>query len=452
MRISFELVTSLQYELKATQRQLASFQSGQKYVAMKKEYDEERRRLQRQIKALQEEVHRLRLEQLRARQQWFESSDDMQAAYERKMRVLQAENERLYARSIKAETQRDAAYDEITQMSKENCLLATELEEEKGRNQKLKAQLNRDFENSSLPSSAQTIRKKKIQNNRETTGRKPGAQPGHPGHGRKKQSPTQTVFLKPSKEILDDPDFRKTGRTITKQMVNIQVCLNTIEYKADVYRNAKTGETYHAKFPGGVNDDVNYGSSVKAFLFLLNNDCCVSIDKCRDFLNHLTDGNLEISKGMISKLSKEFAKKSELLRRSAVSELFLHPVIHTDCTNTRVNGQSAYVFICASPKGPALYYARKTKGHAGVAGTLIEDYQGILVHDHENPNKNKIQTFSRGQLPAKIFGDKVWILFKVISLIRKNQQDCHLHFSISELPSCPFPFQALPALQTPVSK
>ena len=383
MRISFERVTTLQYELKAAQRQLASFQSGQKFVTMKKEHEKECRRLERQIKSLQEELHRLRLEQLYARQQWFESTDDMQAEYERQIRTLQAENARLYERSIKAEAQRDAAYDKITEMRRETYQLAAELEEEKGKNQKLIAQISKDFENSSLPSSARSIRKKKIPNNREATGRKPGGQPGHPGHGRKKQTPTRIVLLQPSQEILDDPDFRKTNKTLTKQLVNVEVCLNVIEYQADTYRNSRTGELYHAQFPDGVVDEVNYGSSVKAFLFLLNNDCCVSIDKCRDFLKNLTGGNLDISKGMISKLSQEFSEKSEPLRKSAASELFLYPVMHTDCTNARVNGQNAYVFVCAAPDGPALYYAREVKGHAGVTGTLIEDYQGILIHDHE---------------------------------------------------------------------
>ena len=383
MRISFERVTTLQYELKAAQRQLASFQSGQKFVTMKKEHEKECRRLERQIKSLQEELHRLRLEQLYARQQWFESTDDMQAGYERQIRTFQAENARLYERSIKAEAQRDAAYDKITEMRREKYQLAAELEEEKGKNQKLIAQISKDFENSSLPSSAQSIRKKKIPNNREATGRKPGGQPGHSGHGRKKQTPTRIVLLQPSQEILDDPDFRKTNKTLTKQLVNVEVCLNVIEYQADTYRNSRTGELYHAQFPDGVVDEVNYGSSVKAFLFLLNNDCCVSIDKCRDFLKNLTGGNLDISKGMISKLSQEFSEKSEPLRKSAASELFLYPVMHTDCTNARVNGQNAYVFVCAAPDGPALYYAREVKGHAGVTGTLIEDYQGILIHDHE---------------------------------------------------------------------
>lgn len=383
MRISFELVTALQYELRAAQQQLASFKSGQKFVTMKKEHEQERRRLERRIRSLQEELNRLRRDQRCARQQWFESTDDMQAEYERQIRTLQAENVRLYERSIKAEAQRDAAYDKITEMRREKYQLASELEEEKGKNQKLAAQIRKDFENSSFPSSAQAIRKKKIPNNREVTGRKPGGQPGHPGHGRKKQIPTQTVLLQPSPEILNDPDFKKTNKTVTKQLVNVEVCLNVIEYKADTYRNSRTGEIYHAQFPVGVADDVNYGPSVRAFLFLLNNDCCVSIDKCRDFLKNLTGGKLDISKGMISKLSQEFAEKSEPLRKSAASELFLYPAMHTDCTNARVNGQNAYVFICAAPDGPALYYARGIKGHAGVAGTLAEDYQGILIHDHE---------------------------------------------------------------------
>lgn len=110
-------------------------------------------------------------------------------------------------------------------------------------------------------------------------------------------------------------------------------------------------------------DEVNYGSSARAFLFLLNNDCCVSIDKCRDFLKNLTGGNLYISKGMISKLSQEFAEKSEPLRKSAASELFLYPVMHTDCTNARVNGQNAYVleFLCDSMS--VLFLMRQEDGN-----------------------------------------------------------------------------------------
>jgi hypothetical protein len=119
-------------------------------------------------------------------------------------------------------------------------------------------------------------------------------------------------------------------------------------------------------------------------LFLLNNECCTSIDKSRKFLSDLTGGQLNISKGMINKLSKEFSKKSEQERKTMFADMLLSPIMHTDCTNAKVNGKSAYVFICATPDGKAMYFAREKKGHEGVKGTVVEDYQGTLVHDHES--------------------------------------------------------------------
>ena len=152
------------------------------------------------------------------------------------------------------------------------------------------------------------MQRKKITNSREKTGRKPGGQPGHKGHCRRKQEPTQPViFLPPPEEVLKDNAFKKTAKTIMKQMVNIRMVLDVTEYHADVYYNRQTGERVHAAFPDGVIDDVNYGGSIRAFLFLLNNDCCTSIDKSRQFLSDLTGGKLNISKGMISRLGREFA-------------------------------------------------------------------------------------------------------------------------------------------------
>ena len=154
------------------------------------------------------------------------------------------------------------------------------LEEEKGKNQKLRAQLNRDYENSSIPSS-KSLRPKKVANSREKTGRKPGAQPWHKGHCRKKQEPTvPTVFLPPPEAVLEDPDFKKTAKTIIKQLVSIRMVLDVTEYHADVYYNAKTGERVHAAFPDGVTDDVNYDGSIRAFLFLVNRIFAIRFATC----------------------------------------------------------------------------------------------------------------------------------------------------------------------------
>lgn len=159
--------------------------------------------------------------------------------------------------------------------------------------------------------------------------------------------------------------------------------LDVTEYHADIYYNSKTGERTHAPFPDGVINDVNYDGSIKAFLFLLNNECCVSIDKSKKFLSDLTNGRVNISRGMINHLSREFSHKTEHERKELFHKIMECPVMHVDCTNARENGNNAYVFVTATPNGEALYFARKKKGHEGVRGTPAEDYNGIIVQDHE---------------------------------------------------------------------
>ena len=316
MNHSFEYITTLQYRLKAVSNEVTAFKSGEKYIQMEK-------------------------------------------------------------RALKAEKQRDDALDKITGQRNEIYRPGMELEEEKGKNQKLTAWLNRNYENSSIPSSM-TLKKKKIVNSREKSGRKQGAQTGHKGYGRKKHAPTETVLLPVPEEVLNNPDFKKTKKTIVKQVVGIHLVLDVTEYHADVYYNSKTGERIHAPFPDGVVNDVNYDGSIKAFLFLLNNECGVSIEKSRKFLSDLTNGELKISRGMINSLSKEFSIKTANEQKELFHRIMAAPVMHIDCTNARVNGKNAYVFVTATPKGEVLYFARHKKGHEGVKGTPAEDYNGII--------------------------------------------------------------------------
>ena len=165
-------------------------------------------------------------------------------------------------------------------------------------------------------------------------------------------------------------------------MINLNISVIVDEYDTPEFRNVHTGQRVHADFPSGVVNDVNYGGSIKAFAFLLNNRCYASIDKVREFLSELTNGELQISKGMINGLCKEFSKKTEAEQKQVFSDLLLSPVLNTDFTGCRLNGKNVQVAVCASPD-TTMYFARKNKGHKGIKGTPVEDYQGILVHDHD---------------------------------------------------------------------
>jgi len=153
------------------------------------------------------------------------------------------------------------------------------------------------------------------------------------------------------------------------------------------YRNRKTGSRHHARFPSGVENDVNYGAGIKGLSYFLNNYCNVSIEKTREFLRGTTNGKLNISAGMINNLACKLSAKTEKERRRIYASLLQSPVLYSDNTVGRVNGKRKAVVVCAS-ENEVLYFFREQKGHEGIKGTPVEDYQQTLVHDHDKTYYN----------------------------------------------------------------
>ena len=135
---------------------------------MQEEYRKELRSLEWEIRKLKDGLSRTHSETVSVRNQWFEIFEELQKKCGGKLSALQKESEQMEKRAIKAERQRDAALDKVTQQRQKSYELETALEEEKGKNLKLRAQINRDYENSSIPSS-KTIRHKKMSNGRKKT-------------------------------------------------------------------------------------------------------------------------------------------------------------------------------------------------------------------------------------------------------------------------------------------
>ena len=262
--------------------------------------------------------------------------------------------------------------------------LEAELEDAKGMNKKLTAQVNKDFETSSIPSSKQVVRKKKVSNNRKPTGRKPGAQKGHEHHPRKRPEPTETVHLPDPEGWEDDPDLYKTGKEVTKTLVSAWLTVEVTDYVGNEWRRRSTGGRLSFPFPFGLKDDVTYDPSCKALAFILNaGGCNVSVGNTRRFLYEASGGRLDMSTGMICQLSREFAEKSAKERAEAVESLMRGHSMNVDFTSANVNGEMRQVLIHANMDGAICLVAREHKGHKGVEGTPLENYLGIVIHDHD---------------------------------------------------------------------
>ena len=384
MKINFEYVSALQYEVRALRAQVQAFKSGEAYRSMKEDYERQLREKDRIIAAQKQEIAAAHQNVINMRNNWMQVFDDMEKEHKKALSKSARSLSEMTERAFKAEASRDQWHDKWKEQQAALYAALTEVEELKELNRKLTAQVNMDFENSSLPSSLQGPKRKKIPNSREKTDRRPGGQPGHKGHCRKKHVPTETHEIPAPEKYINSPDYYETGKIIRKQRVFVEMSVKVMEYTTKEYRSRITGARVHAPFPEGYTNEVNYDGTLKALAFLLSNECNVSHGKIRKLLSELTGGKVEISDGMINNLSKEFSLKAEAEKKEIIRRLMSSPVMNADFTNANVNGHSAQVLVLASPvNGAVMYIGREKKGHVGIKGTPLADYVGTVVHDHD---------------------------------------------------------------------
>ena len=379
-----EYIWYLKFKNANLEQELKSYKSGNKFKKLREDYESVIRAKDREIKCLKEELAKAHAETVTVRKYWNEIFDDVDA--ERKRAVLKAQDETRRAEEnvLAAERKIDELAEKLKGERKEKYAIGAELEEMKSLNQKLTAQVNKDFENSSIPSSMQGPGRKKIANSRESSGKKRGGQPGHRGAKRKRHAVDEMVMLNTPDICLNNPGYYKTRDVISRQLVEISIAIKTTEYKAEVWRNRKNGSRVHAPFPEGVVNEVNYGGSVKAMTFLLGNECNVSHPKVKRFLSEITGGELELSVGLINGLCEELSAKTEDERNVIIEKLMASPAMNVDFTNANVDGNSAQVLVLASEQNNvALYIAWESKGHKGIQGTPLENYLGTIIHDHD---------------------------------------------------------------------
>ena len=104
--------------------------------------------------------------------------------------------------------------------------------------------------------------------------------------------------------------------------------------------------------------------------------------KVSEFLRNITNQQLTICDATISNFLKEFSNKSKDEIIELENNLFDNDILGCDFTGARCSGNNNHVLV-ATGKNGSRYYACKKKGHKRIEGTLLENYHGILVHDHD---------------------------------------------------------------------
>ncbi len=372
---------ALRMRLKAAEDKAKAFESGEKYAQLQDKYKSIIREQGQKIRRLEYELGKAHAQTVNVRNMWSEIYDDVYREANAGKFALRKEIACLKQRILEVERQRDDALDKLRDKNHEFYEVAGRLDEAEQKMAGLTARINKDYRNSS-ESSSQSPNHKTIPNGREKSGRKPGGQKGHVHHGRKKMEPTETVAIPAPSKYVDDPAFKATGRIIRKQLVRLRVGVEVVEYATPEFRNRVTGQRVHADFPGGLTNDVTYDGTVKAFAYLLNNECYAGIGKTQKFIKEVTGGKLCLSTGLICSLPRQFSERTREERDDIFLRLLSAPVLHADFTFGRMSGKQTAVIICAAGDA-VLYQGRAKKGDDGVAGSPLEHYGGTLISDHE---------------------------------------------------------------------
>ena len=267
MKTTSDYIWYLKFKITNLEKELEAYRLGNKIKKLRHDYEAVAREKDREIQKWKKEAARAYAEAVTIRKYWSEVFDDLEREKKREIQKAVAEAKRMEQRALAAEKKNEELEEKLKEERREKYALGEELEKALGLNQKLTAQVNMDFTNSSIPSSMQGAGRKKIVNSKEPSGKRRGAQPGHKGAGRKKHQPDQIVQLPDPDFCVNNPDYYKTDNTLSKQLVEISITVRTTEYRADVWRNRTTGSRVHVPFPDGVVNDVNYDGTVTATAF-----------------------------------------------------------------------------------------------------------------------------------------------------------------------------------------
>lgn len=359
-------------------KKLDYYESGKAFEDLNKEHDKEIRSLQYKLKQSERDYAKLL------------------ARDEKNIKEIDRLRQVIHDKDDEAEELIREYRNSLNEYKKLIDELKKQIDDLNGKVKKMSAQLNRDYTNSSIPSSRDENHKK-IANSRIRTGRKPGAQTGHRPAYRTPMTPTEPVVHLIPEEVSANPEeWEKTEARRIRQVIDAKMTVTCVQYEAYAYRNKKTKQIIYSAFPANVVNEVNYGEGIKALCCLLTTYCNVSIRKTGELIRELTDGKLKISTGTIAKLPEELKDRTEKERRQIISRLMASPCLHSDATSIRISGEKWNIYVTANGDG-VIYTLSKTKGIEGIRKTPLKDYLMAVIHDHDMSYYNREFQFGEHQ-------------------------------------------------------
>ena len=149
----YEWITNLQYKVKNLAERVSEFESGETYVKIKLKCKTLVEAMEREIGKLKNQLADANAAYVTMSREWAKTLEDAEKDFAKILAKQETQLKRTEKRALKAERRVDEMHDKLIAQKRKTYAVETKLEEEKGKVLKLTAQLSKDSENSSLPSS-----------------------------------------------------------------------------------------------------------------------------------------------------------------------------------------------------------------------------------------------------------------------------------------------------------
>ena len=271
--------------------------------------------------------------------------------------------------------------------SAENKKLMEKLQEKEDYISKINNQLAKNSTNSSKPSSTDGF-SKQIHSSREKSEKNQGAQEGHEYHAPKLvENPSEIIKLPKQRKCECGGKIIYDKEKIVRQLIELMTNYYVIEYQGQVGECNKCGRIYRPIFPKGINNEVNYGDSVKGFSLMLSEYCNVPVNKIKDLTGVLTNTDGPAS-GSVSEWKLSAYEKMKPIREDIKEEIVKQPLINHDETPFRENGKQKYA-IGAFTEGLSVIECNGGRGKESFEKMgILSRYGGILMGDHYAVNES----------------------------------------------------------------
>ena len=296
--------------------------------------------------------------------------------WQKKYADLEARIEAIVERAVAKATAPLLA--EIAQLKEENATLHAEVS-------RLKAIINKDSNNSSMPPSANGF--KKIPNNRESSGRKQGGQKGHTGHCLKLPENLDELAQRGEIELIDVDLAQGAAQWRYTYSIDFKVVRVITRTKRAL---------------GSPHPYLSYGINVVVLSILLHCKEFVSLSRVSEIISYMSGGMIEPEpstiNNFIDQAQEPLSKRYEEIKQDVLNSEVLHtdetPVRSTVKEETDEKGESKLstavkttysIFIRVYCTLRAVFYTVNAhKGDAGVeADGILPRFIGTVIHDHD---------------------------------------------------------------------